>query len=82
MVVTYASKSAVPEIGVKEQKLSEATVKLEVTVPSRMCKAAYKSTLDEWNNKIACTGFRKGKAPENILIEQLGGKKRVAPSRM
>jgi trigger factor len=77
LVVTYASKSAVPEIGVKEQKLSEATVKLEVTVPSRMCKAAYKSTLDEWNNKIACTGFRKGKAPENILIEQLGGKKRV-----
>eukprot|EP00889_Picochlorum_renovo_P000730 jgi/Picre1/27760/NNA_000724.t1 len=64
-------------IGVKEEKVSEATIKLEVTVPARMCQAAYRSTLKEWNDKIACTGFRKGKAPDNVLIEQLGGKKRV-----
>ena len=72
-----AAAAAAPEIGVKEEKVSDTSVKLVVTVPSKLCKAAYKSTLDEWNNKIACTGFRKGKAPESILIEQLGGKKRV-----
>ena len=69
--------AASPDIGVKEEVISSTTVRLEVTVPAKMCKAAYKSVIDEWNNKIACTGFRKGKAPESVLIEQLGGEKRV-----
>lgn len=75
LVITNAA--AAPEIAVKEEKVTDTSVKLVVTVPSKLCRAAYKSTLEEWNNKIACTGFRKGKAPEDILIEQLGGKKRV-----
>ncbi|KAI8112358.1 hypothetical protein M9434_003681 [Picochlorum sp. BPE23] len=77
LTIMNASASKTPELGVKEEKVSEATIKLEVTVPARMCQAAYRSTLKEWNDKIACTGFRKGKAPDNVLIEQLGGKKRV-----
>jgi len=77
VALAVVSKSASPEIDVKEEVVSSTTVRLEVTVPAKMCKTAYKSLIDEWNNKIACTGYRKGKAPESVLIEQLGGKQRV-----
>ena len=72
-----AVASAAPGIAVKEEQLSETSVKLVITVPSKLCTAAYKSTLDEWNAKVTCDGYRKGKAPESVLIDQIGGKKRV-----
>jgi trigger factor len=75
--MTVTSAAAASDIGVKEEKMSETSVKLVVTVPSKLCTAAYKSTLEEWNQKVTCDGYRKGKAPETILIDQLGGKKRV-----
>ena len=31
----------------------------------------------EWKGKMAITGYRKGKAPEHLLIEQMGGIQRV-----
>ncbi len=69
--------SAAPDIAVKEEKLSETSIKLVITVPSKLCSAAYKSTLEEWNGKVTCDGYRKGKAPESVLIDQIGGQKRV-----
>jgi len=69
--------AAAPDIAVKEEKLSETSIKLVITVPSKLCAAAYKSTLDEWNGKVTCDGYRKGKAPESVLVDHIGGKKRV-----
>lgn len=76
-VAVVVAAAAAPDIAVKEEKLSETSIKLVITVPSKLCTAAYKSTLEEWNGKVTCDGYRKGKAPESVLIDQIGGKKRV-----
>ena len=72
-----AAASAAADIGVKEEPLSGTSIKLVVTVPSKLCSAAYKSPLDGWNSKVPCDGYRKGKAPEKVLVDHIGGQKRV-----
>jgi len=78
-VFVVSAGAQAPPRGVtsSEEVLPGSKVRLTVTVPVEKCKAAYRSTLQNWNNKIACTGFRKGKAPEDVLIKELGGQQRV-----
>ena len=76
-VAAAAAAAAEGVVTTEETIPDSSSVRLTVTVPSHMCKKAYRTVLNEWNNKIAITGYRKGRAPENILIEQLGGAKRV-----
>ena len=75
-----AGASAAParEVTTSEEIIpGSSSVRLTVTVPSDRCKKMYRSVMKQWNNKIAITGYRKGNAPENLLIEHLGGIQRV-----
>lgn len=73
-----AAAAAAGEVVTREEVLPDSSaVRLTVTVPPEMCRKAYRAVMTEWNNKIAVTGYRKGKAPEAVLIDQLGGIQRV-----
>jgi trigger factor len=58
---------------IKECELLEnSSVKLKITVPKEEVNKEYQVMLDDYANKIAIPGFRKGKVPKEILIRKFG----------
>jgi trigger factor len=56
----------------KVELLENAAVELKVTVAKNDVKAEYDSLLQEYCSKVAVKGFRKGKAPPEVLIRKFG----------
>ncbi|BEV35457.1 trigger factor [Synechococcus sp. M16CYN] len=44
-----------------------------VTVPGERCRASYEEAISSLSRSIDLPGFRKGKAPRSVLVQQLGG---------
>ena len=44
-----------------------------VTVPGERCKASYEEAITSLSRSINLPGFRKGKVPRSVLVQQLGG---------
>ena len=44
-----------------------------VTVPGERCKASYEEAISSLSRSITLPGFRKGKVPRSVLVQQLGG---------
>ncbi len=44
-----------------------------VTVPGERCKASYEEAIKSLSRSINLPGFRKGKVPRSVLVQQLGG---------
>jgi len=71
---TGASAAPVGEVTTSEEVIpGDSSVRLTVTVPSDQCKKMYRKVFNHWNNKIEVDGYRKGNAPESLVIEQVGG---------
>jgi trigger factor len=59
-----------------KEDLPNNRVRLTVTVPSTYIKRYYKKTLEKYRLSTNVDGYRKGKAPDAVLIEALGGQQR------
>jgi trigger factor len=44
-----------------------------VTVPGERCTASYEEAIKSLSSSINLPGFRKGKVPRSVLVQQLGG---------
>ena len=44
-----------------------------VTVPGERCRASYEEAIKSLSRSINLPGFRKGKVPRSVLVQQLGG---------
>ena len=44
-----------------------------VTVPGERCKTSYEDAINSLSRSINLPGFRKGKVPRAVLVQQLGG---------
>ena len=44
-----------------------------VTVPGERCKTSYEDAITNLSRSINLPGFRKGKVPRTVLVQQLGG---------
>ena len=44
-----------------------------VTVPGERCTASYEEAINSLSRSINLPGFRKGKVPRSVLVQQLGG---------
>ena len=44
-----------------------------VTVPGERCTASYEEAIKSLSRSINLPGFRKGKVPRSVLVQQLGG---------
>lgn len=76
--VSAAAAAAADEgIKTKEERINNTKVRVTISIPPEMNKKEYRKVLNHWNKKIAVTGFRKGHAPDDILIDQLGGQQAV-----
>jgi trigger factor len=47
-------------------------VALEVSVPGGRCQASYETALEKLSRSVRLPGFRKGKVPRPVLLQQIG----------
>ena len=50
-------------------------IAVEVEVPADRCKNSYNEALSKLSRSISIPGFRKGKVPKAVVIQQLGVKR-------
>lgn len=53
-------------------KEKENIVKLELTIPAKDAQAAYDNAVKLYSQYVSVPGFRKGKAPKNMVERQVG----------
>ena len=57
---------------VTQEKLPDSQVGLEIEVPADVSKQTYEQTLRKYMKTANIPGFRKGKVPRQLLVQQLG----------
>ena len=57
---------------VSAQARPGSRVALEVAVPGGRCQASYDAALAKLSRSVKLPGFRKGKVPQSVLVQQLG----------
>ncbi len=55
----------------KLDRLADGTIELTLTISWNRVKSAYEKTVDEIVENTQLDGFRKGKAPKNLVVEKL-----------
>ncbi|MBP7738785.1 MAG: trigger factor [Spirochaetes bacterium] len=54
-------------LNITEKKLENATMELQISVPVEKVELEYKAVFDKFKNYVKIDGFRKGKAPLNMV---------------
>lgn len=57
---------------VTQEKLPASQVSLDIEVPGKLSQSTYDRVLNNFLRKAAIPGFRKGKVPQKILLQQIG----------
>ncbi|PZV17167.1 MAG: trigger factor [Leptolyngbya sp.] len=55
-----------------QEKLPASQIGLQIEIPSEVSKKAYERVVQEFTRSVNIPGFRKGKVPRQILIQQVG----------
>ena len=60
------------ELKVKVTELPENRISVEIEVPAARCKSSYDEALSRLGGSIRLPGFRPGKVPKQVIIQQIG----------
>jgi len=63
------------KLKVKTSSKPNSRIAVEVEVPADRCKNSYDEALNKLSRSISIPGFRKGKIPRAVVIQQLGVKR-------
>merc|ERR1712159_689603 len=63
------------KLKVKTSSKPNSRIAVEVEVPADRCKNSYDEALNKLSRSISIPGFRKGKTPKAVVIQQLGIKR-------
>ncbi len=63
------------KLKVKTSSIPNSRIAVEVEVPADRCKNSYNEALNKLSRSISIPGFRKGKVPKAVVIQQLGFKR-------
>ena len=63
------------KLKVKTSSKPNSRIAVEVEVPADRCKNSYDEALNKLSRSISIPGFRKGKVPKAVVIQQLGVKR-------
>ena len=61
-----------PELKVKVTELPENRISVEIEVPAARCKSSYDEALSRLGGSIRLPGFRPGKIPKQVILQQIG----------
>ena len=59
-------------LNIKINKLSESSISVEFEVSADCCQTCYEAALSRLGRKISLPGFRKGKIPTQVIVQQIG----------
>ena len=57
---------------VRINELADNKVAVDIEVPANRCKASYEGALTRMGSSISLPGFRPGKVPKPVIIQQIG----------
>ena len=57
---------------VTQEKVPGSRVNLAIELPANLTQSAYEQALQKLSKQVKISGFRPGKVPRNILVQQLG----------
>jgi len=57
---------------VKINKLSDNRISVDIEVPAKRCKSSFESSLIRMGSSIRLPGFRPGKIPKQVILQQIG----------
>ena len=60
------------ELRVKINELADNKVAVDIEVPANRCKSSYEAALARMGSSIRLPGFRPGKVPKPVIIQQIG----------
>ena len=60
------------ELEVKVTELPENRISVEIEVPAALCKCSYELALSRLASSIRLPGFRPGKVPKQVILQQIG----------
>ena len=60
------------ELKVNVTELPENRISVEIEVPAARCKSSYDEALSRLGSSIRLPGFRPGKVPKQVILQQIG----------
>ena len=69
---TPSAAAAGSDLQVKASPRPGSRVALEVAIPGSRCMASYEAAVAKLGRSVKLPGFRKGKVPRRVLLQQLG----------
>ena len=60
------------KLKIKTAPLPESRISVALEVPSEICKASYEDAISRLSRSIKLPGFRKGKIPRAVIVQQIG----------
>ena len=63
---------SVSKLKVKTNPAPKSRIAVEIEVPADRCKNSYVDALNKLSRSISIPGFRKGKVPKAVVLQQLG----------
>ena len=63
------------KLKVKTNSIAGSRLAIEIEIPSKQCKTSYEEALSQLSKSASLPGFRKGKVPKAVLMQQLGQKR-------
>ncbi len=64
-----------PKLQIKTKKLPESRLAIEFEVPAEQCKKSFEDALATLSKSADLPGFRKGKVPKAVILQQVGSKR-------
>ncbi len=60
------------KLKVKTNALPSSRIAVEIEIPADRCKTSYEDALSRLSRTANLPGFRKGKVPKMVILQQLG----------
>lgn len=70
--VDSGGKDATSELGVTTSALPGSRLALGLSVPGGRCQSSYDAAVDKLSRSVRLPGFRPGKVPRQVLLNQIG----------
>jgi trigger factor len=69
---TQSAAGSAGDLTVKASPRPRSRMALEVAIPGSRCQASYEAAVTKLSRSVKLPGFRKGKVPRPVLLQQLG----------
>jgi len=63
---------SVEALKINTNSLPDSRIAVELEVPAKRCKASYEEALSRLSRSIKLPGFRQGKVPKAVILQQVG----------